>query len=270
MVQRMGVVSAAQLEAEGWRRNDRRRALAAGQLTLVRAGWYARQDADVDVVAAVRAHGCLSCASALARHGAWIPERLRGVHVRMTRVADRRAAGCAPYGPVPSIRSAIDDVETAFRCLLRCAEDEDLVVVADSLLHLRLTTQHELEGWSTSAPRRLRRALARIDRAESGLETIVRVRLRAKGVSVRTQVQIGRHRVDLLVGDRLIVECDGGEHHAGWAAQTADRARDRELSLAGYVVVRLTYGQIVHDWEAVEADLMAFVRADRHRRRGTT
>lgn len=269
MVQRMGVVSAAQLEAEGWLRGERRRALANGRLTRVRAGWYARQDADVEAVAAVRAHGCLSCASALDRHGAWIPEGLRGMHVRVARAAARRGRQCRPYGGAPPIHRAIDDVETAFRSLLRCVDDEDLVVVADSLLHLRLATRHELEAWSASAPRRVRRALAKVDRAESGLETIVRLRLRARGVAVRTQVQIGRHRVDLLIGDRLIVECDGGEHHAGWAAQSADRARDRDLVLAGFVVVRLTDAQVVHGWEAVEADLMAFVRSDRHRRRGT-
>lgn len=269
MLRRAGVLSAAQLEAEGWQRNDRRRALVDGRLVRVRAGWFARQGADVEVVAAVRSHGCLSCASALRRHGAWIPEGLRGVHVRAARTADGRAAGCRTYGGASPIRSAIDDVETAFRCLLRCATGEDLVVVSDSLLHLRLATRHELEVWSGSAPRRVRRALAKIDRAESGLETMVRVRLRAKGVAVRTQVQIGRYRVDLLVGDRLIVECDGGEHHARWAAQSADRARDRALALAGYVVVRLTYEQIVHGWDAVEADLVAFVRSDRHRRRGT-
>lgn len=270
MVRRVGVVSAEQLLAAGWQRTERRRALADGRLVRVRAGWYARQDADVEVVGAVRAHGCLSCASALARHGAWIPHGLRGTHVRVARAADRRPTGCRPHGRAPPIRSAVDDVETAFRCLLRCAPAEDLVVVADSLLHLRLATRHELDVWSASAPRRVRRALAKVDRAESGLETIVRLRLRARGVAVRAQVQVGRHRVDLLVGDRLVIECDGEEHHAGWVAQSADRERDRELVLAGYVVVRLTYRQIVHDWTMVERDLLSYVRGDRHRRRGTT
>ncbi len=31
--------------------------------------------------------------------------------------------------------SVIDDIETSFRCVLRCGSREDIVVVVDSLLH---------------------------------------------------------------------------------------------------------------------------------------
>ncbi|QCR18431.1 hypothetical protein C1N71_02340 [Agrococcus sp. SGAir0287] len=71
---------------------------------------------------------------------------------------------------------------------------------------------------------------------------------------MRTQVRIGDARVDLLVGDRLVIECDGGEHHAGWEAQAADRARDGRLVTLGSLVVRLTDQQIVDDWATVETD----------------
>ncbi|WP_344339804.1 endonuclease domain-containing protein [Agrococcus versicolor] len=143
-----------------------------------------------------------------------------------------------------------------------------MTVVADSLLHLRLATRDELETWSATAPARMRRALDRVDVAESGLESMVRLRLRSRNVRVRTQVRIEDMRVDLLVGDVLVVECDGGEHHATWAAQAADRARDRRLTTLGFTVVRLTYGQIVDDWDAVEADLLSLVRRRAHRARG--
>lgn len=103
------------------------------------------------------------------------------------------------------------------------------------------------------------------DAAESGLETMVRVRLRSCGVAVRTQVVVRRSRVDLLVGQRLVIECDGGEHDASWQAQGADRARDRELIAAGSLVVRPAYDQIVHDWPAAERDLLALVRRGAHR-----
>ncbi|GAA2175184.1 hypothetical protein GCM10009846_24090 [Agrococcus versicolor] len=159
----------------------------------------------------------------------------------------------------------MDDVETAFRCVLRCGSDEDVVVVADSLLHRGDATRDELERWMRDAPARVRALLARVDAAESGLESIVRIRLRSCGIRVRTQVWIGRRRVDLLVGDRLVVECDGAEHHAGWTAHAADRERDRELVAAGYVVVRVTYRQVVDDWEAVLQDVLAIVRRRGHR-----
>lgn len=165
--------------------------------------------------------------------------------------------------------SAVDDVETAFRCVLRCGSDEDIIVIADSLLHRRDATRDALERWMRDAPARVRALLASVDVAESGLESIVRVRLRACGIRVRTQVWIGRRRVDLLIGDRLVVECDGAEHHAAWEAHAADRARDRALVAAGYVVVRVTYRQVIDEWDAVLQDLLAVVRRRGHLDRRT-
>ncbi|WP_157674799.1 DUF559 domain-containing protein [Agrococcus jejuensis] len=167
----------------------------------------------------------------------------------------------------PPVEHGVDDVETAFRCLLGCGTREDIVVVADSLLHLRLATRDELERWVADGPARAIKAVRWVDAAESGLETMTRVRLRSHRVRVRPQVWIEDMRVDLVVGDVLVIECDGGEHHASWAAQAADRARDRRLTTLGYVVVRLTYRQIVDDWDAVERDLLALVRAHRRRTR---
>ncbi|WP_344342725.1 endonuclease domain-containing protein [Agrococcus versicolor] len=138
-------------------------------------------------------------------------------------------------------------------------------MVGDALLHHRLATRDQLERWSTPAPQRVRTLLDRLDDAESGLESIVRLRLRALGVTVRAQVWIGTRRVDLLVGERLVVECDGAEHHGVWQAHEADRARDRALTALGFVVVRLTYRQILDDWPVVEQDLLAIIRRGEHR-----
>lgn len=134
---RSGVGSTAQLLQRGWTHHTIAAAVAAGTLTRLRPGWFAR--------------------------------------------------------------AAIDDVETAFRCLLRCGTVEDVIVVADSLLHLRLATLQELERWIEGSPLRIRGAIAGVDAAESGLETMVRLRVRARNVRVRTQVVIGDARVDLLV-----------------------------------------------------------------------
>ncbi|WP_144720580.1 endonuclease domain-containing protein [Agrococcus jejuensis] len=263
---RSGVGSTAQLLRLGWTHHTIAAAVAEGVLTRLRPGWLARADADARVVAAVRAGGCLSCADALRVHGAWMPESLGRGHVRRTRrTRTARRTGCRHFGRDRPITSAVDDVETAFRCLLRCGTSEDVVVVADSLLHLRLATPDELESWVGDAPLRIRAVISRVDVAESGLESMVRLRLRARNVLVRTQVRIGDARVDLLVGDRLVIECDGAEHHASWAAQSADRARDLRLTTLGYVVVRLTYRQIVDDWPAVEAELLTLIRAETHR-----
>lgn len=254
------------LGAHGWTSHHIRQAIAAGTLRRVRRGWFAREGADASVLAAVAAGGCVSCADALRLHGVWVPESLGRGHVRRSR-RERSGgrAACRPHGIDPPIEQAVDDIETAFRCFSGCGTREDIVVVADSLLHLRLATRDELERWVADGPARAIEAMRWIDAAESGLETMTRVRLRGRRVRVRAQVWIEDMRVDLVVGDVLVIECDGGEHHASWDAQAADRARDRRLATLGYVVVRLTYRQIVDDWDAVERDLLTLVRANRRR-----
>jgi very-short-patch-repair endonuclease len=58
-------------------------------------------------------------------------------------------------------------------------------------------------------------------------------------------VRIGRHIVDFVWRQRrLIVEVDGYRAHGTRAAFESDRARDVELRLLGYEVVRLTWRQL--------------------------
>lgn len=59
-------------------------------------------------------------------------------------------------------------------------------------------------------------------------------------------VRVGPFIVDFLWRDkRLIVETDGYRFHRGRSAFEGDRARDVELKLRGYEVVRFTYRQVV-------------------------
>lgn len=257
---RFGVVSTAFLGAHGWTSHHIEHAITAGTLRRLRHGWLARPDADALVVTAVAAGGCVACADALRLHGAWVPASLGRGHVRRSRRGRTpRRAGCRALGLEPPIDHAVDDIEVAFRCVLRCGTREDIVVIADSLLHLRLATRDELEHWVAEGPARAIEAMRWIDAAESGLETMVRVRLRRRRLRVRSQVWIEDMRVDLVVRDFLVIECDGGEHHASWESQAADRARDRRLAALGYVVVRLTYRQIIDGWDAIERDLLETV-----------
>lgn len=64
-----------------------------------------------------------------------------------------------------------------------------------------------------------------------------------------------------------MIECDSVAHHTNARAYAADRERDRKLWALGYVVLRLTHGQVMYDWEVVEADILACVRAGGHRKR---
>ena len=78
----------------------------------------------------------------------------------------------------------------------------------------------------------------------------------------RVNPQIGIYTVDFLWPQRrLIVEADSRKHHATRAAFEADRARDAELTVAGYRVVRFTYRQIERDPAAVAATIDRLLRS---------
>jgi very-short-patch-repair endonuclease len=156
----------------------------------------------------------------------------------------------------------------ALRNSTRCLTAEGFVVVLDSILNLRLMTRAGLMEAMAPLPGWQRKLLERCDRSEAGTESMVRLRLRALGVKVRSQVSIPEvGRVDLLVGDCLVIEVDSREHHTKSSAYEADRERDRRLTARGYRVVRLSYHQIVHDWARVELDLLGMVRQGLQRAR---
>lgn len=92
---------------------------------------------------------------------------------------------------------------------------------------------------------------------------MVRVMLSSRGVPVRPQVHVpGVGRVDLLVGESLIIECDSEEHHAGIIDK--DRRRDMMARRLGYTVVRLSWQQVWCTWEETRAFLADLIRTRRH------
>jgi very-short-patch-repair endonuclease len=99
--------------------------------------------------------------------------------------------------------------------------------------------------------------------SDSGLETIFLTRLRWMRIRILFQTWIAGHRVDFLLGERLVVQIDGG-HHVG-AQRTSDIAHDAALTLLGYHVIRLGYEQIVSDWPAVQDLIMRAVAQGLHR-----
>ncbi|WAC66595.1 type IV toxin-antitoxin system AbiEi family antitoxin domain-containing protein [Agrococcus sp. SL85] len=263
LVLQLGVVTTAQLAALGWSKWQIERAVHQLVLERIRPGWFGRGP-DATALAAVRAGGCISCFSALRLRGAWVPQG-SGSHVRRAR--HRSGASCRPFGPSVPVRSAVDDLETAVRCAFRCGDREALVVVLDSLLHRRLATMDELRSWAANAPARVRALLALLDgRAESGTESMLRLRLWQLRIGVRIQVRVlPGMRVDLLVGERLVIECDSREHHTDAAAYERDQERDRRLVARGFVVLRLSYRQIHEEWPAIERDILAIIRRGDHR-----
>lgn len=77
--------------------------------------------------------------------------------------------------------------------------------------------------------------------------------LRAAGLPTpRTNVRVDGHEVDFLwPRERLIVEVDGFAFHSSRVAFERDRRRDAELQASGYLVVRVTWRQIVDEAPAL-------------------
>ncbi len=258
-----GVLRARDLCAAGIDRHQLER--GAFGLRSLRHGWYAAPAAHPDVVTAVMAGGCLTCVSVLRLRGVWIPPVPRGVHARRSRYGVSRSG--VVWCPVPAapVVAACDPLPLALRSAVRCLSAEDFIVVCDSVLHLGLATEGDLREWLPRLP--AAKSLTRCDgRAESGTESMVRLRLRAAGIRVEVQVLVPDvGRVDLLVGRRLIVECDSRQHHADPGGYRNDRRRDRAALVGRYLSLRLTYEEIVYDWPAVMADILVLIRRGDHR-----
>jgi very-short-patch-repair endonuclease len=122
----------------------------------------------------------------------------------------------------------------------------------------------EMRAEMGSAPKAKQRLSTSAMRAQSGTETMVRVRLRARRLKARVQVTIsGLGRVDLVVGDRLIIEVDSEECHRTKEQYAEDRRRDRHAAELGYITLRFTYAAVTADWGAAEEQVLTIVRDGR-------
>lgn len=252
-----GVVSTAQLRSAGLTRSG---------LQQVRRGWYACRSADPQVVRAVSAGGVLGCASALRFHRVWVLDS--ALHIRYSE-RGRRSRGsrsCKPYRLDPPIAGAVDQVGVAVASAANCLDAEGLVIVLDSMLNKHMIEMADARDIVAASPLAHLHLADKCDaRSESGTETIIRLRLRGLKIALRTQVEIpGVGRVDFLVGDRLIIEADSVEHHL--PKYQSDRRRDRVATGLGFLVIRLTYEDVVYRWDVVVKDILAVIRRRDHRK----
>jgi very-short-patch-repair endonuclease len=234
-----------------------------GWLIRLRRGRYATPTAHPDVAAAVRAGGRLACASALRVYGTWLLPDPQ-LHVRVARGVDatRSPAIKVHWNDERGWGHPVDSAAIALVTALRCLPLRDAVVAVDSVANKRLLTLSEIESACATTARG--RAVLRLmdPLSESGLETMARLALRRHRIRLRSQFLVeGIGRVDLLIGDRLVLELDGEAWHGDF---DRDRARDRALVVRGYLVLRVSYRQLMTQWADVEAQILDLVRRDEH------
>lgn len=273
-----GIASVRELGLVPTQQRALARAASRGEILRLRRGVYAVADAHPERIRAATVGGRLTGVSALAHHGLWAPprggERRLHVEVRAGTTVRTGSAWWAGSVRVHWTRERADPqfgVAPLGAVLARCAAELPLphaVAVLDSALRRTPLTPVELlllsSGWRPAA----RAAVALVDeRSESGTESVLRVLLGVAGIPSTPQapLPIGElARADLLVGDRLLIECDSEAHHADPSNRRADLRRDEALMALGFIVFRLDYAQVFEDPEGVVAAVAAIVARGDH------
>jgi len=251
----------AELVQRGVTERELTRAVRAGEVLRPRQGVYALPGTDEDLLHAAAHGGSVGCAAAALHHGIWVLRTPPTAHVWMGRTGTPRGhrdgcrihwtAGHVAVGVLPPVRVALLQ-------LAACADEETFFAALESALRQNRLAPAELRWLADRIPesRVPLLTIARSD-ADSGLESLVRLRLHRLGISVRTQVWIdGVGEVDFLIGDRLIVEADGKENHDG-DRRHKDLLRDAIAASRGYRTLRFDYDLIVDNWPVVETAILA-------------
>ena len=262
------VCTRADLRLSGHTDRMIRRAIDAGHLRKLGRTWFGTASTPAAVAGALRRQHRLTCVSALAYHGVFVPE-VPGIHEVGRQCT---CAGGEHLIPHPTLR-AWPDAEPilaprpALAHAVACLDPEGAAIVLESALNLGLVTGDDLPAILDPLPLRTRRAIGTPDgRAMSGPETRVRRFLERRGVKVIPQFPMPDGGfVDMLVGERLIIECDSRAHHTDPATFTSDRHRDQRYTLLGYTVLRLTYQDVMVNWATTCQLLIALLRRGVHR-----
>ena len=262
-----GVVLTREMQRAGFSAHTIASAVASGALLRLRRRWLAVPDADADLAAAARAGVLLSCTTAAARLDLWVLDP-GGVHVAAPARAGRVdvAEGTRVHRAAPLVARApgllIDPVENVLALVAACLPFEQALAVWGSAMNTGLVTRSEMLRLPL---RGVSREIAELAEplADSGLESLVIVRLRWLGERIIAQAWILGHRVDFLIGERLVLQIDGG-HHVD-AQREADVRHDALLLLNGYHVIRVGYRQVVDDWPSVQHDITRAIAQGLHR-----
>ncbi|WP_460781732.1 DUF559 domain-containing protein [Microbacterium shaanxiense] len=261
-----GVVRTQRLRAQGVSRTALEREVDAGHLIRIRRGWVATKDADPVLVAAARTGVVVTCISQAARLDLWVHEK-----------PDRFHVGADPHGSGGKTERAhvhwsepmlprhpdalVDPIENVLALVADCEPFERALATWESALNKGLVTVAGLAEypWKGAARNLLNRASPF---ADAGTETYIRERLGWLKLRLLIQTWIAGHRVDVLIGGRLVLQIDG-KHHVG-AQRSEDIRHDAELRLMGYHVIRVSYQQLMHDWPAVQDLIMRAVAQGLH------
>ncbi|QZY53562.1 endonuclease domain-containing protein [Leucobacter tenebrionis] len=209
----------------------------------------------------------LSCVSQAARRGLWVLETPDHPHYAPPHPHSHVVGGPgvvhwrAP--PTPRAPGLLEDpLENVLVLVAECQPYETALAIVDSALNQSLTSIQALE--TLPSPRLHDLVRHATPFSDSGIETIFRSRLGWLRLPIRVQTHLSGHRVDVLIGERLIVQVDGKQHSG--PQRDADILHDAELRREGYEIIRVTYSLIIHRWEQVQEAVLSAIARGKHLR----
>lgn len=273
------------IRADRWSRPRRGTTCVLGRTTLADLGQHASDLIEAVAVARVRRGTAVSHASACVAHGlpllatstrpsvTTFGASVRGTctdagSVRGARLEDREIVGWFGVPVTSPARTVID--------MFRSAGRRAGLVAADAAVHQGLTDLDGLTGalggrshWP--GIRAARELLQLVEPgSESPLETLVRLLAHDAGLPrPRSQwwIDLGdvRYRVDLAWPEHgLIVEADGAVKYTDPNALWMEKRRQERLERAGWIVVRVTWNDVIrYPVQTIERLLAAYRRPAR-------
>jgi len=293
---RWQLVTRRDVEDDGWARSAWSRAVRRRDLLVVADGVGILPGApitpEVRIAAVTRSApgAAASHRSAAFLYGAWRSGD-RPVDIIRPTGRDLAGLGCPVFTHRPADRGRVTVVQ---RSGIPCTTPERTIVdvaglrprnVVDLIVSMRaagLVTlediARELDQRPMNAPgaaatrRALDREVLRTTAPDSMLESRFAELARALGLPAMQHhaIVIGYEVDFLVIGTNIVIECDGFDFHGRNQEQfERDRRRDAELTAAGYVVVRVTWGMVCDRPAAVARTIRAAVRQSRPTRGST-
>lgn len=243
-----------------------------GSLQRVRRDWLAVPECNPDLLAAVRVGGRLTCISAADVRHVWVvPDGALHIGVAPTaaRLHLQGASSTMVHWNrlvVPVDRAiALDPIENVLAHIARCQPIDFAVAAFDSAVRTRAIPLRQLEKLAATQGSAFRRVVALVNPlADTGIESIPRVRFGRLGITMVPQVLIDGHHVDGLIGQRLVMQFDGYGPHSDRVQRNRDLHEDARLIVQGYSVLRFSRDQVLGDWDFVLASTLTTIAEGGH------
>ncbi|HWL59461.1 MAG TPA: DUF559 domain-containing protein [Microbacteriaceae bacterium] len=215
-------------------------------------------------------HGSpLTCASAAEHLGLGVLEPTDRLHLWRPAHANSRGSANARVHRAALVGEHLDPLVVPILDVLAhaatCLPRREALVVWESGLHHGLISPAALRAapWQSRAARECARVGSPL--SESPLETVLLHGMLEFGLPVQQQVSILGHRVDFLIGSRLVIQADGYEFHRDARQRRSDIAHDAALRLHDYTTFRFDFVQVVRRWPETIGRILGAVDRGLHR-----